>query len=438
MVWCLLSKFGSALFIFNLFFADNSPDMHRSFLCRCGPGKVLYEKGASALPRDFYDACGGYFGMKLHHPTYIGVRPSQVRGIYLSHSAKDGVEANQPIFTIPLDSVQRVSTVAHHPLALPRVTLDNVRDVIHFSEMKLMAPQLYLGLQIASIASNIPDFKRMSSSSQIDEARQRMVQDIIPWIRILDDEDFNEQFIFGMYGMALDSWQRQSFNEINDMFNKSISAIHHTLKLPFTADHLRRMTRLVIARSEHVPLPSVYEGHRFLRRLRRLVRVLQRNTTLPSEVGVVPMLDLINHSNRPNVAAKIAPSALLGGRPAATVYSIAKILPGQELCRHYNFALSRPNALFRYGFLPFDLISVIENDAIHEHLIKNQDMLEEEMPAVVQQREAEFKEIARLEQLFREARSKAPPPSSAEADGAGAMTTPSAAHGGSSPASPPA
>lgn len=384
--------------------------MQRTLVHRCGVGKVLYEKGASALPRDFYDACQGHFGMKLHHPTFIGVRESQVRGIFLSQDIpSNGIAANQPIVTIPLSSVQRVSTIAQHADALPRVTLDNVRDAIGFDEMKVMAPQFYMGLQMASISSKIPDFRRMSSAAQITQARDRMRSDIIPWVRLIDDEDFNEQFLFGMYGMALDSWQRESFNEVTNMFSKSISTLHHALKLPFPPDHLRRMTRLVIARAEHVPLQSVYEGPRFLRRLKRFVRVLQSNTAaLPSEVGIVPMLDLINHSNRPNVAVKIAPSAQLNGLPAVTVYSIARIFPGQELCRHYNFALSRPNSLFRYGFLPFDLISVVENDAIHEHLIKNQDMLGEEQPEVVQKRDSEMQEIARLEQLFRQARSTKP------------------------------
>lgn len=371
-------------------------------------GKELYAKGRSTLPTDFFECCTSHFGMHVHQPVFIGVRSSQVRGLFLPYDAKP-LAANQPVVTIPLTAAMTCSSILQNPNALPRVTLQNVRDTIQDPEFQPMAAHIFLGLQMSSIVSHIPDTSRITSNEEAVNAELALTTGMTPWARLVDDEDFNEQFIFGMFGMALDAWQRNSFNEITKQFHKEISRIHSVLRLPFSVDLFRRMTRLLLARAETLPLPSVYDGPRWQRRMWRLWKVLTKQpTTVPTEVGVVPYLDMINHSNRPNVHMKVLPSPLLGGKPAVVISTIAPVNPGQELCRHYNFALSRPNALFRYGFLPFDLISIVENDAIHEHLVKNQDMLEPEAEATIAARQAEMDEIAKLEKVFKQARSKKP------------------------------
>jgi len=228
-----------------------------------------------------------------------------------------------------------------------------------------------------------------------------------PWARLIEDEDFNENFILNMYGGALDKWQRETFEELTASFHRCITAIHEGLGLTMKIDHLRRISRLVLARAEHVPPQGYWETPRWRRRLVRAWRRILKQRE-PSELAMIPMLDLINHSNRPNCGVRFGPSAVLGGQPAITIHSLARIPPGEEICRHYNFALSRPVSLFRYGFLPFDLISIVELDPANEYIFKNQHMMnppeEEKQAKIVKERE----EVQRLESIYQKARHRSP------------------------------
>ncbi|KAH9577354.1 SET domain [Trypanosoma melophagium] len=365
-------------------------------------GKELYG-ATSTLPRDFYEACRNHFNITLHHDTFIGVRSSQVRGLFLSTKSKP-LESNQPIITIPLSSIYTTSNIHTKPNTLPHVTLDKVRNAIRDEEFKMMAPQLYLGLQFSAIISSLPDITHAQNVEEVRRISQILRGGAMPWARLIDDEDFNEQFIFGMYGMALDTWQRQSYDEMTTMFHRTITAIHEKTSPPFSVDTFRRIARLVLARVEHMPPLNYYDGYAFLRRARRFVRRCLRRSD-PVETSLVPMLDLVNHSNRPNCGIRVGPSIVADGKGAITIYSIARINPGQEICRHYNFAINRPNALFRYGFLPFDLISIVEHDAIDEYLVKNQHMFRGESEEVQLKREKERREIERLEKIYQQARS---------------------------------
>ncbi|EKF39340.1 hypothetical protein MOQ_000435 [Trypanosoma cruzi marinkellei] len=365
-------------------------------------GKELYGK-LSTLPGDFYEACRSHFGITLHQDTFIGVRSSQVRGLFLSTSSKP-LEANNPIATIPLSSLYTVSNIQSKPNTLRHVTLDGVRNAVREEEFKVMAPQFYMGLQFSAIISSIPDITHARDAEEVERITQILRGGAMPWARLIDDEDFNEQFIFGMYGMALDMWQRKSYEEMTKLFHHNITAIHEKFQPPFSVDTFRRIARLVLARVEHMPPPDYYDGSAVWRRVRHYMRQWTKQSD-PSEVCMVPLLDLVNHSNRPNCGLRVGPSSVVGGKGAITIYSIARINPGQEICRHYNFAINRPNALFRYGFLPFDLISIVEHDAIDEYLVKNQHMLREESEEVQMKRQKEREEVQRLEKIFQHARS---------------------------------
>ncbi|RHW72813.1 SET domain containing protein [Trypanosoma brucei equiperdum] len=375
--------------------------------CSACIGKELYSR-ASTLPRDFYEACANHFGIKMHQETFIGVRSSQIRGLFLSPSINKPLEANKPIATIPLSSLYTVTNIHTKPDTLHHVTLSNVRDAIRDVEFKAMTSQFYLGLQMSAIISSLPDITRAQNAEEMERITQILRGGAMPWARLIDDEDFNEQFVFGMYGMALDSWQRQSYEEMTKVFHRNITSIHEKTNPPFSVDTFRRITRLILARAEHFPPLEYYNGSVLWRRVLRFMRRWSKIPE-PSELCLVPLLDLVNHSNRPNCAIRIGPSAAMDGRPAVTIYSIARINPGQEICRHYNFAINRPNALFRYGFLPFDLISIVEHDAIDEYLVKNQHMLREETEEAQIKRAKERAELQRLEQIFQKARSGSAP-----------------------------
>ncbi|KAG5482926.1 hypothetical protein LSCM1_06964 [Leishmania martiniquensis] len=375
--------------------------LRRTGISRCF-GKVLYGP-SSSLPGDFFHCCKTFFGAHLHEETFIGTRSSQHRGVFLSHSRSAPLPANAPLATIPLSRLLTVSSIATKPNALPHVTLAQVRDAIADDEFRMMAPQFYLGLHMSAMIAAIPNITRASSAVELSRMTDLLRSGATPYARMLDDEDFNAEFVFGMYGMALDSWQRTSYEEMTKKYHIALTAIHNAVNPPFKLEHFQRITRLVLARAEHVPPADYYSDKLFLRRLKRRWRRL-RKIPEPAELALVPYLDLVNHSNRPNCATRIGPSPVLNGEGAITLFTLREVLPGQELCRHYNFALDRASALFRYGFLPFDLISIVEHDAVDEHVVKTRGMFRAESEERREQQRRETKEVARLEKLFQAAK----------------------------------
>jgi hypothetical protein len=369
---------------------------------RCGYGKALYGP-RSTLPSDFYHCCTSYFGIRLHEETFIGIRSSQQRGLFLSADRAVPLPANKPLATIPLASLYTVSNITTKPNTLHRVTVDDVRNAIHDDEFRIMAPQLFLGLQISAIISSLPDITRAESQEELDRMTSILRGGANPYARLLDDEDFSEEFVFGMYGMALDTWQRSSYEDMTKKYHLTLTSIHEALKPPFRLEHFQRITRLVLARAEHVPPAGYYDGNAFVRRMQRRWRRWKKIPD-PADVALVPYLDLVNHSNRPNCAVRVGPSSELNGAGAITLFSLRDIQPGQELCRHYNFSLNRASALFRYGFLPFDLISIVDHDAIDEHVTKSASMFKPESQEEQERRERELKELSRLEKIFQDAR----------------------------------
>lgn len=367
-----------------------------------GFGKVLYGP-KSTLPADFTTCCQEHFKMRLHEETFIGVRASQHRGLFLAESRPTPLGANQPIATIPLASLYTVANIASKANVLPHVTLADVRAAISDAEFQLMAPQFYLGLQMSAIIAALPDVTKAHTPPELERMQEVLRLGAAPYARLLDDEDFNEEFVFGMYGMALDSWQRTSYEEMTKKYHIALTAIHEAIEPPFKLEHFQRVTRLVLARAEHVPPADYYSGNLLVRRLRRQWRRF-RKAADPAEVALVPYLDLVNHSNRPNCAIRVGPSPVLDGQGAITLFTLREVLPGQELCRHYNFALSRASALFRYGFLPFDLISIVDHDAVGEFVGQARGMMRPESQEKLEQQRKEAQEVARLEGLFQETR----------------------------------
>ncbi|KAG5482758.1 hypothetical protein CUR178_06798 [Leishmania enriettii] len=375
--------------------------LRRTGVARCF-GEVLYGS-SSTLPGDFFRCCTTHFGAHLHEETFIGTRSSQHRGMFLSHTRSAPLPANKPLATIPLARLLTVSNIATTPNALPHVTLAKVRDAIADDEFRMMAPQFYLGLQMSAIIAAVPDITRACSAAEVSRITDLLRVGATPYARMLDDEDFNEEFVFGMYGMALDSWQRTSYEEMTKKYHLALTAIHDAVGPPFRLEHFQRITRLVLARAEHVPPVDYYSGNPFLRRLKRRWRRL-RKIPEPTELALVPYLDLVNHSNRPNCAIRIGPSPTFSGEGAITLFTLREVLPGHELCRHYNFALDRASALFRYGFLPFDLISIVDHDAVDEHVVKTRGMFRPESAERLERWRQEAKEVARLEKLFQAAK----------------------------------
>ena len=350
----------------------------------------------TSLPVDFFRCCATHFGTVFHTPLIIGIRTSQVRGLFLPEGHT--IEPNQPIASIPLNKIVTNERILTSSFADPKITVERVEKAIALPEFRSMAPQLHLGVQMASVIHTLPDPSRLFSQEEQDLSDAIQVKEMMPWARIVDDEDFNEKFVFNMYAATLDTWQKQSYNELVEGFAKVTAELQQQLELPYSANHLRRISRLVLARSEHFPSADYYTTNKYVRKFQRLM-----GTVPKQEVALVPLLDLVNHSNRPNVGVRIGRSQALNGEPAVTIHSLTRIEGGQEICRHYNFALTRPAALFRYGFLPFDMISMVDNNSADEHLTKVD--LNSEASEVLEKRRKEDDEVRKLEDMFKKAKS---------------------------------
>ncbi|CCW65301.1 unnamed protein product [Phytomonas sp. EM1] len=365
-------------------------------------GKYLYP-ASSTLPQDFYDCCQRVFKIKLHEETFIGERPSQVRGLFLSASRQKPLRSNQLIATIPLATLYTEKNIHQKPNTLHHLRVEHVRDAIEDEEFKIMAPQLYMGMQIAAMTDALPEIGKVANAEEFKKISEILRGGANPWARMLDDEDFNDKFVYGMYGMTLDTWQQSSYNEMVEKFNRSTALVHEKLRLSFKIEHFRRTARLVLARLEHMLPSEYYKSSPWVRRWKRRYRLLfwQRE---PSELTLVPLLDLVNHSNRPNCAIRVGPSAVLGGDPAIALFSLTTIAPGEELCRHYNLALNRASALFRYGFLPFDLIAIVDHNSVEENFVRNRPEMRLLDDSKIASLEEERREIERLEAIFQKAK----------------------------------
>jgi hypothetical protein len=74
---------------------------------------------------------------------------------------------------------------------------------------------------------------------------------------------------------------------------------------------------------------------------------------------------------------------------------------GRELCRYYNFAISRGNALFRYGFLPFEMMSLEHYDPYTQHYCKDiAPNLNPESDEELRRKHEVDVEVKRLQSLF--------------------------------------
>ena len=364
---------------------------------------VIYQKRMApetvlrSLPVEFFRCCVNYFGIIFHHPVVTGVRSSQIRGLFNPDGHR--LNANTLLITIPLKNVLTSAKLAQHPLAAA-ATESQVRDLIKDDEMKHMVHHFLLGLHCASIVHQLPDVTKVGTNT---DAIERLRSDLVPWVRMLDDEGYDEPFLHQMYGPALDIWQKKSFDELNGMFSRAVCDIHTGLNAQVPLDHFRRHTRLSLARTESFPSHSWFTKLRWSRNMLK-AKWSFLGQKQPLDTVLVPMLDLVNHSNRPNVAVSVGASSALLGEPAISIHTIAPVEGGAELCRHYNLAMSRAVTLFRYGFLPFDTIAVHEHSFFDEAYGRTMASLEPEPKNRIDAKKAQEQELDRLEGIFRKAR----------------------------------
>ena len=327
--------------------------------------QIILRKGNSKTTKDFFAWAATAKNVQFHAPVHIKLRANGLRSVFLNEGSF--VRRNTPLFTIPLSSAVTTANIYSQlpKLDYPPVSAELVRPLFTDSEMVHITDQVLLAAAISMVTyrySKIDD-------PWADDSPINPRAGLLPYCRMIDDENFDDKVLLQMYRNGLDTFQFESYNEIMSMFSHSVTNIHSKLALPVPLEHFRRTLRVVIARVEHLPTKKEAMRppwqKRMLRPLRRLAKIRS-----PVNCCLVPMMDMLNHSNRPNAAARIGASPLFDGHPAVAMMALTDISGGQEICRHYNMAMERAACFFRYGFLPYDIMTVEEFDGHDEYLVK--------------------------------------------------------------------
>ena len=366
-------------------------------------------EGSMMVPQFLNAIVRPAFGVKLHYPIFFGLRQNGLRGVFLDQKAS--VPRGAPVVTVPLRSSIHVDNVRNCKHACHDLLPQHIEPYLHSEELRPLLPQMYLGIQFAYMMARLPthrekptaDTSVVTTTTSADEEPD----DVMAWCRMIDDEDWSEDFIARLYGSALDEWQKKSYGDMCSTTMRSLSSIHKHLRDRPPLDLVQRIVRVVLARTDHFPDESELAASP-LRRVRRILRNI-RGIKPTKRVGLIPMVDMLNHSNLPNVTVQFGYSEDVHA-PAAIVRSVVPIQGGQEVCRHYNFACERPSALFRYGFLPFDTINVVEMDNWKEHVWKS--VLPNQGPADAEKIKLEKKlddEVEKLQNIYRKAKANIDP-----------------------------
>jgi hypothetical protein len=341
----------------------------------------------NALVVDYFSFCNRV-GTKFHAPLLVGTRTDGLRGLYLAEGHR--VERNKPLLTVPYSAFITHETLAQLPGALKNVDAASLKQYLVNADMEPLLPAISSAIQLAVQVERLPRntgsvsaaasraFTKKANGEPLDSNDEEVMRkfgelvslyttELMPWARMTDDEDWNEQHVQELYKGVLDQFQALGYDDMLVKFGQNLSRIHAELVLAPKLDNIRRLTRVVIGRTDLVPPPAELMAPHWQKRMWKWWRAATKQKT-PQMPVIVPALELVNHSGRPNVVAKFG---VFDGVPAMRLMSLRAIDGGREVCRHYNFALDRGAALFRYGFLPFEVASVPQLDQWRNHYLND-------------------------------------------------------------------
>jgi hypothetical protein len=366
------------------------------------------ERKMGNLVGDFMRMCDSSQHVRFHCPLLVDMRSNGMRGLFMPKHHY--VERNTPLYTIPFKGFVGNATMMTLDDTLP-VTLADVEQALEGEEIRAMAPQLHLAMHVSNQIARLPHVLNTRNVDVVEGERIARLETggLMPYWRLLDDEDWSEQHIQQMYRNALDDWQKKNYDELLLDTGRAVSKLHQHFDCVFKQDLLRRMARVIIARVEHVPNGEHMQSNRVTKSIRAAYRAATK-TPKPKVCALVPMLDMLNHSSRPNCDVRFHVDDKTG-EPVATVFSLCRIKGEQEVCRHYNFTMDRSNALFRFGFLPFDTVEIPELDPWKEHYEKTLAGRMDPISTAEQQKRQQVEdEVFRLQRVFADAKRGKPQP----------------------------
>ena len=372
------------------------------------------------LEDDFFHAMKNHFGAYISQPLAIKERNAFVRGLYLGSNSY--AKRGEVLAAIPLNKAA-ITVDSIHKMLTTKIKIRNdvteeavYKQVSHLSKGVIsLVPQIAIAVNLALVIRELPDSLTSTSIAEYDEMQTVLKSGLASYTRMIDDESFVDEMVWHLYSTALDDNQKKAYQEMLAEFNNALHAVRDGLKLTLiSAEHLRRIARITLARVDHISTPDWIRksprARNFSRLAHRIKCIFKGESALPELVGkqvaIVPLADMINHSNRPTVALQYGRCKELNGEYCATIVALRDLAPGVELARHYNVSLQRPSLLFRYGFLPFEVINVVEQDAFREHYLGSP--LLTEVSWLTDKRKslgAEELELEKLESLYKKARS---------------------------------
>lgn len=359
------------------------------------------ERRFTTLVVDFMRECADVHDIRFHAPVIFGLRDDGMRGLYLA----DGHEMprNTPLFTVPLKKCITAERLLASPHALPKSSPAELKPHVADEEFHHMLVPISMALNVCNHIAQLPNLNAAKVREEdlkpevYKELLDLFTGDLMPWCRMIDDEDWNEEHVSNVYKKALDEFQKQNVADLTIRFNRTMADLHERMELDIPLEHTKRVTRVLLARMDQLPTYEELAKPPLVRRMQKLYRAVTKQR-VPRAPTIVPMVDMLNHSNRPNVVLRVGVD---NGIPAVRVHTIAPIRSGVEICRQYNFGMDRSNALFRYGFLPFELFSIPDLDPWKEQYAKGiHPNMGEQSPAEREKQEQTEREVKRLQGMF--------------------------------------
>jgi hypothetical protein len=375
---------------------------------------VAYRSGA-ALSKDYFSMLTDpdKFGVRIHVPVRLGLRSSGIRGVFLESNANK-LLAGTTVCSIPLASATHAENVAsfgefnsERERVAAETTVAQMQGMIDDDEFKKLAEVFLVTLRFMWLRSKIPNYSIHMTEKECNDADVLLRHGVNPWVRIIDDEAFDDDFVLELFGQVLDRWQRDSYNELVRKLQITVKKIFYQVKPPGEIRDFQRFFRIFLARMERYYPVNYYSLPNWRKSfMRSYCQYFSKEKRPPTIPYLIPLYDLINHSNIPNIVVRHGSCPDLGGVPGVWLSTTRPIDPGDELCRCYDFSMSKVASLFRFGFLPMELMVVPTIDQAGDHYLANRHRL---LPGSAQEAEREkemSEQISALEAKYRAARGK--------------------------------
>eukprot|EP00760_Papus_ankaliazontas_P018682 PhM_4_TR17580/c0_g1_i1/m.14196 len=338
------------------------------------------------LALDFF-AWASNRGAVLSPSLAIGRRGNGLRGLYIRRPVQRGelmVSVPRKMWITPscYDNTMTTTTSAVDGTTSTRLLIPSEAEIEkHVQIDKDMRPAIPAMRMSLYIMTEILKDER---------------SDLETWLNLLEDEDWNDEQIIKEYQGVLDQWDMQHYEELRNQFSRTTTRFYEYIaesredllggrESKITGEAFRRTYRIVTSRVIHEPQPtqpSLIKKFIYTKLYRDWYQ-----QELSRRIFMCPVVDLINHSNTPNVFVRA--NRTTGDLEVRMLKTIEN--PPVELCCFYAMPPDRAVSLLRYGFLPHTLQVTEGTDSFDEYYER------QARPRMVKRTEQELEEAMEIE-----------------------------------------